>query len=109
MPAELITTIGEILVEIMATEPGVGFLAPKTLIGPFPSGAPAIFIDQVVKLGHPSAIISAVGDDDFGRANLDRLASDGVNVSAVSFHPDIATGSAFVRYRPDGLRDFVYN
>jgi sugar/nucleoside kinase (ribokinase family) len=59
----LITTIGEIPVEIMATERGEGFRAPKPLVGPFPSGAPAIFIDQVGKLGHPSAIISAVGDD----------------------------------------------
>jgi hypothetical protein len=41
-----IVTIGEILVEIMATTLGHGFLEAQTLIGPFPSGAPAIFIDQ---------------------------------------------------------------
>ena len=35
-----VVTIGEILVEIMATEPGDGFLAPIPLVGPFPSGAP---------------------------------------------------------------------
>ena len=34
-----IPTIGEILVEIMATERGDGFLEPVKLIGPFPSGA----------------------------------------------------------------------
>ena len=45
-----ILTIGEILVEIMATEPGDGFLEPIKLIGPFPSGAPAIFIDQAATL-----------------------------------------------------------
>jgi len=39
-----IVTIGEILVEIMATETGDGFLEPVKLIGPYPSGAPAIFI-----------------------------------------------------------------
>ncbi|MBA3518022.1 MAG: sugar kinase [Rhizobiales bacterium] len=105
----LITTIGEILVEIIATERGEGFREPQPLVGPFPSGAPAIFIDQVGKLGHPSAIVSAVGDDDFGQINLDRLKADGVDVSAVSVHRDIATGSAFVRYRRDGSRDFVYN
>lgn len=65
-----IVTIGEILVEIMAVEKGTGFLEPQPLIGPFPSGAPAIFIDQVGRLGHPAAIVSAVGDDDFGRLNL---------------------------------------
>jgi sugar/nucleoside kinase (ribokinase family) len=109
MATELITTIGETLVEIMATKPGQGFREPQPLIGPFPSGAPAIFIDQVGKLGHPSALVSAVGEDDFGRVNLDRLQRDGVDLSAVSIHPDIATGSAFVRYRPDGSRDFVFN
>ena len=104
-----IVTIGEILVEIMATTLGHGFLEAQTLIGPFPSGAPAIFIDQVGKLGHPAAIVSAVGDDDFGTVNLERLKQDGVDVSAVAIHPGAATGSAFVRYRPDGGRDFVFN
>ena len=46
-----IMTIGEILVEIMATERGQSFRAPGTLVGPFPSGAPAIFIDRALK-GH---------------------------------------------------------
>jgi 5,10-methenyltetrahydromethanopterin hydrogenase len=36
-----IMTIGEILVEIMATGRGQSFRAPGTLVGPFPSGAPA--------------------------------------------------------------------
>ncbi len=104
-----IVTIGEVLVEIMAVDPGEGFRAPIRLVGPFPSGAPAIFIDQVGKLGHPCGIVSCVGADDFGRVNLDRLRADGVDVSAVRVHPEIPTGSAFVRYRPDGARDFVFN
>ena len=104
-----VITIGEILVEIMATEIGEGFREPIPLIGPFPSGAPAIFIDQVAKLGQPCGIVACVGADDFGRVNLERLARDGVDVSAVSVHPELPTGSAFVRYRPDGSRDFVYN
>lgn len=104
-----IVTIGEVLVEIMAVEPGEGFRAPIPLVGPFPSGAPAIFIDQVGKLGHPCGIVSCVGADDFGRVNLDRLRADGVDVSAVRIHPEVPTGSAFVRYRPDGQRDFVFN
>ena len=104
-----LVTIGEILVEIMATTIGTGFREPQSLIGPFPSGAPAIFINQASRLGASCAIIGAVGDDDFGRVNLDRLSADGVDVSAVTIHPDVATGSAFVRYRGDGSRDFVFN
>jgi sugar/nucleoside kinase (ribokinase family) len=104
-----IVVIGEILVEIMADAPGLGFLEPLALTGPFPSGAPAIFIDQVARLGQPCAIVSSVGDDDFGRINLNRLASDGVDVSAVQVSSERPTGTAFVRYRPDGSRNFVFN
>ena len=104
-----VITIGEILVEIMATEIGDGFREPIPLVGPFPSGAPAIFIDQVAKLGQPCGIIACVGADDFGRLNLDRLARDGVDTSAIAVHPELPTGSAFVRYRADGSRDFVFN
>ena len=96
-----ILTIGEILVEIMATDKGDGFLEPVKLVGPFPSGAPAIFIDQAAKFGQPAAIIGCVGNDDFGRVNLDRLRRDGVNVEGIRIDPETATGSAFVRYRPD--------
>ncbi len=104
-----IVTIGEILVEIMATTTGEGFREPQSLVGPFASGAPAIFIDQVGRLGAAAAIVSAVGDDDFGALNLDRLRRDGVDVSAVAVLPGAATGSAFVRYRDDGSRAFVFN
>ncbi|HMK96446.1 MAG TPA: hypothetical protein VK425_02805 [Acidimicrobiales bacterium] len=51
-----VVTLGEILVEIMAKDRGQGFRQPVQLAGPFPSGAPAIFIDQVAKLGQPCGI-----------------------------------------------------
>lgn len=102
-------TAGEILVEIMSTSIGAGFMEPQSLIGPFPSGAPAIFIDQVARLGSPAGIISAVGEDDFGRLNIERLKRDGADVTAIEILPDMPTGSAFVRYRQDGARDFVFN
>jgi len=104
-----VVAIGELLVEIMAMEKGNGFRQPLKLLGPFPSGAPAIFIDQVAKLGLPCGMVSCVGDDDFGRMCTDRLARDGVDISAIEVRPGDVTGSAFVRYREDGARDFVYN
>ncbi|ASV88609.1 pfkB carbohydrate kinase family protein (plasmid) [Ochrobactrum quorumnocens] len=104
-----IITIGEIVVEIMAVETGNGFRSAIPLIGPFASGAPAIFIDQAAKMGQPCGIVSAVGNDDFGTLNIERLQRDGVDVSAIGIHPTAATGSAFVRYRPDGNRDFIFN
>ncbi|CAN7676111.1 sugar kinase [Ensifer adhaerens] len=104
-----ILTIGEILVEIIATEKGDGFRQATPLVGPFPSGAPAIFIDQVGRLGQASAIISRVGGDDFGHVNLARLEADGVDISGIEVDPLATTGSAFVRYRHDGSRAFVFN
>ena len=101
--------VGEILVEIVATTIGEGFLEAQPLVGPFPSGAPAIFIDQCARIGGAAAMIGAVGDDDFGRVNTERLSADGVDVSAINIDPNLPTGSAFVRYRSDGSRDFVYN
>lgn len=102
-------SVGEILVEIMATSPGCGFRAPLDLTGPYPSGAPAIFIDQCARIGGRAAMIGTVGNDDFGRLNTERLARDGADISAIAVDPVHPTGSAFVRYRADGSRDFVFN
>ncbi|MCW5231278.1 tagatose kinase [Verminephrobacter eiseniae] len=106
---EKIMTMGEILVEIMATRRGQSLRAPGSLAGPYASGAPAIFIDQVARLGHPAAIIGCVGDDDFGWLNIERLQRDGVDTSAISVLKTAVTGSAFVTYRLDGERDFIFN
>jgi tagatose kinase len=104
-----IMTIGEILVEIMATARGQSFREPGTLIGPYASGAPAIFIDQAAKAGARAAMIGCVGNDDFGALNVERLRADGVDVSAIDVIDDETTGSAFVTYRADGERDFIFN
>src|SRR5574340_1766608 len=104
-----IVAMGEILVDILAHERGRGFREPLHLTGPFSGGAPAIFISQVARLGHASGIISCVGDDDFGWLNVERLRRDNVDVSAIRVHEDHVTASAFVRYRADGERDFLFN
>lgn len=104
-----IVVLGEILVEIMAVERGQSFRAPGPLVGPFASGAPAIFIDQAARLDQPCGIVSCVGDDDFGWLNIERLRADGVDVSAIRVHPELPTGSAFVRYDGSGGRDFIFN
>jgi sugar/nucleoside kinase (ribokinase family) len=104
-----VVTLGEILVEVMATRLGQTFLEPGALIGPYPSGAPAIFIDQVARLGQPCGMISCVGNDDFGMLNIERLRADGVDVSAISVDRDAPTGSAFVTYQENGDRHFVFN
>ena len=59
--------------------------------------------------GHSAAIISGVGDDDFGRCILDRLRADGVDVELVQVFPNHSTGVAFVMYEPDGSRNFIFH
>ena len=71
-----IVIMGELLVEIMRAEEDVQlFETGKYFRGPFPSGAPGIFISTAARLGHSAAIISGVGNDDFGKNILDRLKS----------------------------------
>jgi tagatose kinase len=63
-----VLTVGELLADFMAERVGQTFSEPGTFLGPYPGGAPAIFVDQVAK-----------------------------------------TGTAFVTYRKDGSREFIFN
>ena len=69
----VIISLGELLVEIMRTEVDV----PHGRIGsyykgPFPSGAPAIFIDSAARMSVPfnltTGFIGVVGNDEFGES-----------------------------------------
>jgi sugar/nucleoside kinase (ribokinase family) len=104
-----ILAIGEALVEVMRTHVDDPLDRPSEFIGPFPSGAPAIFADAAARLGHRVSFIGAVGDDDFGSCLLDRLRGDGLEVSYCVRVPDRATGVAFVTYFSDGSRRFLYH
>jgi fructokinase len=103
-----IVTMGEILVEVMATRIGQTFREPGLFAGPYPSGAPAIFADQAARVGAATAMIGCVGDDDFGALNVERLRASGADVAAIRRVPGSTTGIAFVTYREDGGRDFVF-
>ena len=102
-------TMGEILVEIMRPGPGVPLSLPGPLVGPLPSGAPAIFADTVARLGHEAGIVGGVGEDDFGRFVLERLAADGVDCSRVIRVPGRSTAVAFVSYAETGERTFIFH
>lgn len=104
-----IWTMGEMLVEIMRPSEGVELYESGSFLGPFPSGAPAICIDTVAKLGHQAGIIGGIGDDDFGKCILDRLKADGVNCRHVLKSKKNSTGVAFVTYFEDGSRKFIFH
>ena len=104
-----IWTMGEMLVEIM--RPGVDMEHDQTGVyaGPYASGAPAIFIDTVTRLGIPSGIFGGVGEDGFGKLILDRLEKDGVDCRNVIRSDSGSTAVAFVMYRNDGSRNFIFH
>lgn len=104
-----IWTMGEMIVEIMRTKEDVPLDTPGLFSGPYPSGAPAIFIDTVARLGHQAGIIGGVGKDDFGKCILSRLKADGVDCSQVLESDTCATGAAFVTYFSDGSRKFIFH
>lgn len=104
-----IASIGELLVEFVCSDKGGRHRRLGTYTGPYPSGAPGIFIDQAARCGGRAIFVGAVGQDAFGEVILERLRADGVDDSLIAVHPDLPTGSAFVSYNADGSRDFVYN
>jgi tagatose kinase len=104
-----VITIGEVLVEIMAKKIDQDFSETAEFQGPFPSGAPAIFIDQVAKTGSSCGIIGSIGNDGFGKINYDRLKRDGVNLENLNILDSEATGVAFVTYKNNGDRNFIFH
>jgi len=69
--------MGELLCEVMRPRVDIPLYQADIFQGPFPSGAPAILIDTVARLGHSAGIVGGVGKDDFGKCLLDRLNKDG--------------------------------
>ena len=108
MPRRVVA-LGEALVEIMRPGPDQPLDTPGSFDGPFVSGAPAIFACACARLGTPAALAGTVGDDPFGRLIRHQAARDGLDASHVAIDPRRPTGCAFVAYRSDGRRDFVFH
>ncbi len=104
----MIASMGELLAEFVCTERDTHHGRPATYAGPFPSGAPGIFIDQAARIAGQAIFAGAVGDDAFGRVIAGRLAADGVLQDLIAVAP-LPTGTAHVAYNSDGTRDFVFN
>ena len=108
-----IISLGELLVEIMRTEVNVphGRIG-SNYKGPFPSGAPAIFIDSATRMSKSfnlsTGFIGVVGNDEFGEVVLKKLKSDGVDISKIQIDNSRTTGIAFNQYNSDGTRKFIF-
>jgi sugar/nucleoside kinase (ribokinase family) len=104
-----IYTMGELIVEIMRTETDRPLNEVALFKGPFPSGAPAIFISTAAQLGNRTKVWGGVGRDKFAEVILRRLEHDGVDVSDVLVSESAVTGSAVVAYTSGGEREFIFN
>lgn len=108
-----IICLGELLVEIMRTEDNVPHSTEGGLYkGPFPSGAPAIFIDSAARMSKPfnfsTGFIGVIGNDDFGECIIKKLKIDGVDTSKIRVNKERTTGIAFNQYNSDGSRKFIF-
>ncbi|MHA2394500.1 MAG: sugar kinase [Promethearchaeota archaeon] len=108
-----ILTVGELLVEIMRTELDTSHsVVGANYKGPFPSGAPAIFINSVARMGKPfhftTGYIGVVGEDKFGDCIINKLEQDGVDISQIRISREKHTGIAFNQYNSDGSRKFIF-
>ncbi|MFW9784460.1 MAG: sugar kinase [Candidatus Heimdallarchaeota archaeon] len=108
-----IISIGELLVEIMRTDLNISHNAiGANYKGPFPSGAPAIFIDSAARMGKPfqftTGYIGVVGEDEFGDCVINKLKRDGVDTSQIRISKENHTGIAFNQYNSDGTRKFIF-
>lgn len=97
------------LVEIMRPEADMPLGEPGAFMGPYPSGAPAIFIDTAAKMGTKAGMVGCVGSDAFGRCLTERFLRDGVDSRFVKTSDSAATAVAFVSYQWDGSRSFIFH
>jgi sugar/nucleoside kinase (ribokinase family) len=104
-----IVVVGEALVEVMRKGIDQPLYQAGEFLGPYPSGASAIFADAAARLGGSVGFIGTIGQDDFGRCIRDRLERDGIDLTHLKVVPDRMTGVAFVTYFRDGSRKFIYN
>ncbi|MFA7516755.1 MAG: sugar kinase [Candidatus Ratteibacteria bacterium] len=106
-----VISLGEALVEIMRKDRHTSFTMPGSFVGPFPSGAPAIFISGVARLSNnalSTGFIGVTGNDDFSHILIQRLTEDRVDISHIR-KSSLFTGTAFIRYLPDGSRKFIFH
>lgn len=104
----VVVSLGELLVEVMRPRQDAPLDVPGSFLGPFASGAPAIFAWAAASLGAPTRFVGVCGDDPFGALCRRQLRRAGVELFVRST-PDYDTGVAFVSYARDGGRTFLFH
>jgi fructokinase len=104
----MLLVIGEAITAFMRTINGSGPDYETGFAGPFASGAPMIFASAAARLGIKTVAVMGVGADDFGWQMQQVLVSHGVDVSPCVVSEKQPTACAFVTYRSDGRREFIF-
>lgn len=100
--AARIVAIGEALVDVV--QPAVGRGEPAE----HPGGSPLNIAYGLARLGRDVTLVTALGDDDRGRAVAAHVRSSGAAIDPVSFRRE-ATSSATAHLRADGSADYVFD
>ena len=97
--AGLVLVAGEIntdLVGRVTRAPEAGETVSGSAFAIFGGGKGANQAVACARSGAPTAMLGAVGDDDFGRQRLDDLLADGIDVGAVDVTDETASGVALI-------------
>jgi len=100
-----VVVCGEVLCDLFAPRPGL-LIADADRLLPRLGGAPANVAVQTARLGHQTALITAVGKDPFGARALRALREESVLTNGVITMPDRRTGATLVEVDADGERRF---
>ena len=100
-----IAVIGSVVIDLAVQTPrlpaaGETLLADNLKIGPGGKGANAAVAVQ--RAGGAAVLLGCIGDDDFGRMEMAALQKEGVNVDAVTIHPEASTGVGIAMIDADG-------
>lgn len=98
---------GEALVDLFPETPGV-LLEDVDRFMRHSGGAPCNLAIGLQRQGIPTALITQVGSDAFGRFLKKRLASEGLAIDGISTHKTARTGVTFVSVASDGERSFLF-
>jgi pseudouridine kinase len=74
-----------------------------------PGGVARNIAENLARLGNTVRLVSAVGDDLFGKTLLTATKQAGVNVDAVGCHADVRTATYLSVHGPDGDMSFAVN
>jgi len=94
-----VLTIGRVSVDLYAEQLGVPLAAVETFAKSI-GGSPTNVAVAASRLGTPSAVVTAVGDDEFGRFVRAKLEGFGVDTRFVGAHPTLRTPLAIAAMDP---------